>query len=642
MPGVHVAVRRGLVPDSANYLSAARSLLAGTGFRYCDGGIYTHWPPLFPAVLAAFGLVGVEPQTGTRFLNAFAFGAIVLVSGRLLLACTMSSAFAVLGTLTIVLSAPLLTSSTMAMSEPLFILLTVLFVLCIASFLDARRWSLLVATSILAALACLQRYAGVTLIMTGGILLALYPPGASRRARMRYLAGFGVISSSPLAAWIVRNRIVTGETAGAHHFHLGSGRELGRSMMSAVDVVSPWLFPKLPSVTAELVALALILLAAGIVIIVARRTFRDPDIARSSMQVRSVAAFGLVYCGFLVVSGAGLAWNPNERIMLPAYAFIMLLVFTAVSDASRLLAALPAGRRWGKRAGLLLCILWLVYPLSQTGKCVESCMREGAGDYRWPTWRGSPLIQWLRENPLQGEIYSNVPDAVYLLAGLPAKTTPHYYWDTTQCAAKMSSSQANYVVWSENLHLDFLYDLRELASRWRMTEIATFSDGAIYRFVSDGGLGVFGVHRFWDAQKDRHYYTLNKLEIEMINLYRGRQWKDEGAVFYVYSCDQHPADTRPVYQLSSQALESRFYTIEEAEKDKLIREYAQVWRYEGVAWYAYPEGRQPAEARPVFRFWSDTLRTHFYTIDEREKDWLIRDYPQIWRYEGVVWYAYGK
>ncbi len=38
----------GVSPDSANYLSAARSLLSGTGFRYCDGGIYTHWPPLFP------------------------------------------------------------------------------------------------------------------------------------------------------------------------------------------------------------------------------------------------------------------------------------------------------------------------------------------------------------------------------------------------------------------------------------------------------------------------------------------------------------------------------------------------------------------------------------------------------------------
>ena len=328
--------------------------------------------------------------------------------------------------------------------------------------------------------------------------------------------------------------------------------------------------------------------------------------------------------------------------MLPAYVFIMLLVFTGARDASRLLAALPTGGRWGEWAGLLLCILWLLYPLSQADKCVESCIREGAGEYRWPLWQGSPLIRWLRENPLQGDAYSNVPGEVYLLAGVPAKTTPHYYWDTTQFAANMSSSRVNYIIWSENLHLDFLYDLRELASRWRMTEIATFSDGAIYRFVSDGGPGVFGVHRFWNPRKDRHYYTLNKREIEMINLYQGRQWRDEGAVFYVYSCDQHPADTLPVHQFSSQALDSRFYTMEEVERDKLIREYPQVWRYEGAAWYAYPEGRQPAEARPVFRLWSDTLQTHFYTIDEREKDWLIREYPQVWRCEGIVWYAYGK
>lgn len=632
----------GLSPDSANYLSAARSLLSGTGFRYSDGGIYTHWPPLFPALLAGFGLVGIEPQTAARFLNAFAFGAIVFVSGRLFLRCTTSNAFAILGTLSIVLSAPLLTISAMALSEPVFILLAALFVLYMGAFLHTRRWTLLWVVSILAALACLQRYAGVTLIMTGCILLALCTTGASLWERMKYLVSFGAISSTPLAVWIVRNRMVAGETAGAHHFHLGSGRELGRSMMSAADVVAPWLFPRVPSVTVEMVGLGLILLAAGIAVVVARRTLRDPDDAGSSMQIGSVAVFGLVYCGFLVVSGAGLSWNPNERVMLPAYMFIMLLVFTGVGDASRLLTTLPTGRRWGEWSGLGLCILWLLYPLSQTDKCVGSRIREGAGEFSSPVWQESPLIQWLRENPLQGAAYSNVPGAVYLLAGVPAKTTPHYYWDTTQFAGNMSSSRANYIIWSENLHLDFLYDLRELASRWQMAEVAAFSDGAVYRFLGDGGRGIFGVHRFWNPQKGRHYYTLNKREIETINLHQGRQWRDEGAVFYVYSCDQHPAHTLPVHQFSSEALESRFYTMQEVEKDTLIREYSQVWRYDGVAWYAYPAGEQPAEARPVFRLWSDTLQTHFYTIEEAERDWLVRGYPQVWRYEGVVWYAYGK
>lgn len=632
----------GLDPDSANYLSAARSLLAGTGFRYLDGGIYTHWPPLFPTLLAAFGLVGVEPQTAARFINAFAFGALVFVSGRLFLRCTMSSAFAILGTLSIVLSSPLLTLSVMAMSEPVFILLAALFVLSIASFLRTRRRTLLLAASILAGLACLQRYVGVTLVMTGCLLIALCAAGTCIWERMKSVAIFGAISSTPLAVWIVRNRIVAGETAGAHHFHFGSVREFSRSIMSTADVVAPWLFPRLPSVTMEMVGLGLILLIAAIAVIVARRALGEHYSAESSLQIGSAAAYGLVYSGFLVVCSAEMFWNPNERVLLPAYVFVMLLVFTGVADASRLLSAPPTGRRWGTWPGLLLCVLWLLYPLSQAGTCVESRIRDGAGGYCSPLWQESSLIRWLRANPLQGVIYSNVPGAIYLLAGMPARTTPHYYWDTTQLAANMSSSQANYIIWSDHMHLDFLYDRRELASRWRMEEIASFSDGAVYRFLGDGGPGVLGVHRFWNPLTKRHYYTVNKVEIEMINLYQGRQWRDEEAVFYVYSCDQHPADTLPVYQFWSEALGSRFYTMQEEEKDDLIREYSYIWKYEGIAWYAYPEGRQPAEARPVWRLWSDTLRTHFYTADEAEKDWLIREYPQIWRYERVAWYAYGK
>jgi len=632
----------GLEPDSANHLAAARSLLAGTGFRYHDGTMYTGWPPLFPTLLALLGLAGVEPQIGARFINAFAFGATVFVSGRLFLRSTMSVAFAILGTLSIVLSAPLLRMSVMAMTEPVFILLAALFILSIASFLRTRRWTWLLAASIVAALGCLQRYTGITLVMTGGLLIALCAAGTGIRERAKYAAVFVAIATTPLVLWMVRNRMVTGESVGAHRFHLGSAREFSRAIASTADIVAPWLFPRVPSVTVETVGLGLILLAAAIAVIVARRALRDHCGAESSLQIGSAAAFGLVYSVFLVICSAEMMWNPNERLWLPAYVFVMLLVFTGVADASRLLSALPAGRRWGAWPGLLLCILWLLYPLSEAGQCVESRIRDGAGVYSSRGWQESPLIRWLRAQPPQGAVYSNIPDVMYLLLGMRAQSTPHWYWDTAKLAANMSSSQATYIVWSDNPHLDVLYDRRELASRWRMEEIASFPDGAVYRFLGDGGPGVWGVHRFWSPLKNRHYYTVNKVEIEMMNLYQGRQWTDEGPVFYVYSRDQHPAGTLPVYQFSSQVLDSRFYTMQEQEKDNLIREYFSVWKYEGVAWYAYPEGGQPAEARPVWRLWSDTLRTHFYTANVAEKDWLVREYPQIWRYECVAWYAYGK
>jgi len=48
--------------------------------------------------------------------------------------------------------------------------------------------------------------------------------------------------------------------------------------------------------------------------------------------------------------------------------------------------------------------------------------------------------------------------------------------------------------------------------------------------------------------------------------------------------------------------------------------------------------KKPDE-RFVYRFWSDALSGHFYTIDEAERDKLINQYSHVWTYEGIAWYA---
>ena len=60
------------------------------------------------------------------------------------------------------------------------------------------------------------------------------------------------------------------------------------------------------------------------------------------------------------------------------------------------------------------------------------------------------------------------------------------------------------------------------------------------------------------------------------------------------------------------------------------------WKYEGIAYYVYPE--QVEGSVPVFRFWSKAYRHHFYTTDEAEKDTLIATNPN-WKYETVAFWA---
>ena len=96
-----------------------------------------------------------------------------------------------------------------------------------------------------------------------------------------------------------------------------------------------------------------------------------------------------------------------------------------------------------------------------------------------------------------------------------------------------------------------------------------------------------------------------------------------------------------VYRFWSPVSDKYFYTISESEKDWLIANYPDYWTYDGPAFYAYPEGKQPPECKPIYRFWNIEEGGHFYTIDESEKDNLIAQSADTFVFEGIAFYAYS-
>jgi hypothetical protein len=147
------------------------------------------------------------------------------------------------------------------------------------------------------------------------------------------------------------------------------------------------------------------------------------------------------------------------------------------------------------------------------------------------------------------------------------------------------------------------------------------------------------IFRFWSPTLEHHFYTISESEKnKLINRFSD-VWTYEGVGYYAFSTAGQP-NTLPVYRFWSPTSESHFYTISESEKNKLINRYSDAWTYEGIVFYAYPEGQQQPGSRPVYRFWSSSKGSHFYTMTESEKDKLVNRYSDVWTYEGVAWYAY--
>lgn len=85
-------------------------------------------------------------------------------------------------------------------------------------------------------------------------------------------------------------------------------------------------------------------------------------------------------------------------------------------------------------------------------------------------------------------------------------------------------------------------------------------------------------------------------------------------------------------------------------KERAAREYPAAW---GEVWgFVASRGRRrercasdgqyailAAGARPVHCLWSDSLARHFCMVNGTETEMLVETFANVWKYEGIAWYA---
>ncbi len=157
--------------------------------------------------------------------------------------------------------------------------------------------------------------------------------------------------------------------------------------------------------------------------------------------------------------------------------------------------------------------------------------------------------------------------------------------------------------------------------------------------TSSGSSALSAVYRFWSDEKQTHFYTSSAAERDHIRrTYPERVWKYEGVGFGAYVSPSAAPGTVPVYRFWSESGQSHFYTASAGERDFVIRTYPEiVWKYEGIAFYVFPANSSSAGLRPVSRFWSPAYQNHFYTASASESSFVRTNYAQsVWTYEGIA------
>jgi hypothetical protein len=192
----------GLSQDSTDYIAVARNIIAGKGVIDQNGLSFIVQPPLYPALLA---LPGGDPLQTAPLANAVLLGLTVYLAGALFFRHTRGSLFTAAGVAAILATWSLAFLSRRVWSEIQFISLVLLFLLLAERYLARRNLPLLVLMAIVAALASLTRYIGITL-MGSGVIIILLLSRIKAKARLLDAFLFGLVSTVPFALWILRNQ----------------------------------------------------------------------------------------------------------------------------------------------------------------------------------------------------------------------------------------------------------------------------------------------------------------------------------------------------------------------------------------------------------------------------------------------------
>jgi len=417
----------GISPDSTQYLSASSNLLAGSGLRvhwWNQGSVpLTHFPPGFPFALAGLRRFSLAPESAALVVNLIALGAITVLAFALArriaggsVAAGIAAAFAV------PLARDIQAVHAMVWSEALFIALGLAALLAIIRSIETNAWSPVIIAAVLAAMATMTRYVGLTVIGAGALSLVVIGAAPLGRRVLRS-AAFLLVSCLPLGLFLLRNmQVGSSATNRDIAFHPPDPGHL----RVAARTVYAWFIPI--SGPDWLEALLVLTVAVTLTVLVgtSRRTLRQtkPLLGGRARQAGTVLLiYSGMYAVFLVLSitFADAQTTLNARLLSPLLpAALILLIAGLVTRMTSVETRRPA---------VLASLALGVSAVVSLAGWISEARRDGLG-YNSVTWQGSRLVAAVTSLPQNAVIYSNEPDAIeYLLGrevlGIPRQANPN-------------------------------------------------------------------------------------------------------------------------------------------------------------------------------------------------------------------------
>jgi hypothetical protein len=466
----------GISPDSIMYMSTARNLNAHMGLNYFGNKPIVAFPVFFPIFLAMVEFITqTDPLVLAPALVGVLFATTIFLAGVIMEGFTFpSKIYKWLALVAIVLSPSLLEIYSMLWSETLFIVWTMVFVLVYKNYLKSHSTQALVLLGIITALACITRYAAITLVGAGGLLL-LFDAALKPRKKIGHILLFGIISVSLLIANLVRNASVTHTGTGPRYKSLTS---LTENMHYFGTVMCDWF-----TLTEKQYGYAVIittLLIMGITAAFLYNTFRNK--ARYNSYENIALAFFIVYALFMIISATISRYERiNNRLLSPLFIpFLWGCTYWV-----------PTVLKYS-RSKLRLIFISLAtcagFVFIYNEYNIDNQRYYDQGDYGVPgftddSWNKSPLVAALKKPGVFKPgypIYNNLCEGFYFFTGKGSEYIPNI--DSAKQIQKFYAQKRFYIVYFDQIPDKALFTLKQVQQKRPLKTIFQGPDGGIYLY----------------------------------------------------------------------------------------------------------------------------------------------------------------
>lgn len=466
----------GIEPDSIVYLSTARSVVQGGGFFEFEGIPTIDFPIGYPAFLSlVLFITRIDTVQSGAVINMFLYFCLIYLSGGIINHISTKKRWIKIPFLFLIVFSPaLLNIYTQILSETLFLVMIMLFFLALHRYGKTKTITALVVVALIAGFSCVVRYAGVTLVGAGGLMLLLdrnLKPGK----KIVHLFILGFIGSSFLIGNLYRNYLITGMLMGDREKSLTS---LGQNIQNYSKVIGQFFsFNNFP------VAIILLIGVAFFVFYIYSHIIHIYKINRYYNFWNICATFFITYTLFMILSATFSRYETlNVRLLSPLYLPALLpFTFVITWTISKL-------EGWKKLSLISLFVLLFgvinYFQLKDNRLSYLRAKEEGIPGYAEDAWKNSPLLNYIKVHKSlfkqDGRIYSDGNEAVYLFTGLRADLVPHVESKSENADFEQDQQLEYYLVWFYDNADPELLSLNKLLKEHQYTKLASYPEGCIY------------------------------------------------------------------------------------------------------------------------------------------------------------------